>query len=134
MTILRLQFAGFIVKADHKTAGAKQLIEMSLCKKNYAKDGDEATFTWCRVCLWEPPAWMAPKLVKGAFVAGSGEMTLRSYAKKDGTNGVSCDVRCTSWDIECGTPKDERPTTQVSAPVAAAATGSPAASVDEPPF
>ena len=136
MTIMRLQFAGFIQKAEHKTAGAKSLVEMSICRKNYAKDGEEATFTWCKIVLWEPPSWMAPRLVKGAFIAGSGEMTLRSYAKSDGSKGVSCDVRCTSYDIECGTPRDAQTEPTPGMGQGRAPVSQPAAAIDDsaPPF
>lgn len=82
-------------------AGDKQILELSICKKNYAKAGDEATFTWVNVTVWQPPAWMATKAVKGAFVAGSGEFTLRTY-ESNGVKKQSADVRATSFDIEIG--------------------------------
>jgi len=97
--ILKLQFAGTVNKVEIKQAGTKQLAEISLCKKNYAKEGTEATFTWIRISLWEPKDFQLAKLVKGAFVAGSGEFSLRSY-EKDGVKHQSAECRCGSFDIE----------------------------------
>ena len=97
--ILKLQFAGIINKVEVKTVGGKTLAEISLCKKNYAKEGAEPTFTWLRVGLWEPKEWQVAKLVKGAFVAGSGDFSLRSY-EKDGVKHESAECRCTSFDVE----------------------------------
>ena len=103
MTIFRISFAGEIKKADHRTAGGKALVEFSLCKKNRTKQGEQESFTWIKVTLWEPADWMAAKLVKGAFVAGSGDMSTRSY-EKDGEKKTSIEVRCTGFDVEL--PRD----------------------------
>ena len=136
MTMLKLSFAGFITKAEHKQAGSKSLIELSICKKNRVKEGDPEAFTWIRVAVWECPEFLVPKLVKGAFVAGSGDMTLRSYVNKDGAKAVSCEVRCSGYDIESGVPKDGAPAQVAqSAPVPAAKLpGAASPTDDEPPF
>lgn len=99
MTILKAQFAGEIKKADHKEVGGKKLVEVSICKKNRGKQGDPDTFTWLKVAIWEPADFQVPKLVKGAFIAGSGDMTLRSYEGKDG-KASSLECRATSFDVE----------------------------------
>lgn len=99
MTSLHLQFAGHIKRADHKTIAGKQAVEIAICRKNYTKQGDEPTFTWVSALVWEPKEWQAPKLVKGAFVSGHGELTLRSY-EKDGQKQTRAEVRCSSFDIE----------------------------------
>ena len=132
MTVLRLTFAGEIKKAEHKTAGGKALVEISLCRKNYAKQGDPETFTWIKVKLWEPADFLAQKLVKGAFIAGSGELTSRSY-EKDGVKGQSLEVRCSGFDVEM--PRDGV-AGDVPAPQSAPRRPAPSAGDDDqsPPF
>ena len=107
MTIFKAQFAGEIKKADTKSIGGKTLVEVSICKKNRTKDGEPEAFTWLRIGIWEPAAFQLPKLVKGAFIAGSGDMTLRSYEGKDG-KASSLECRCTSFDVEVsdGSPRE----------------------------
>lgn len=100
MTILRIHFAGQIMKAEHKDAGGKPLCEVSVCKKHKGRNGAEDTYTWLRVSLWEPAEFQKPKLVKGAFIAGSGDLQLRSYTAKDGSKGSSLECRSTSFDVE----------------------------------
>lgn len=99
MTILRAQFAGEIKKAEHKEVAGKKLVELSICKKNRTKQGEPDAFTWLKVALWEPADFQIPKLVKGAFVAGSGDMLLRSYEGRDGKQS-SLECRCTSFELE----------------------------------
>lgn len=102
MTIYRLAFAGIIKKAEHRTAGDKQIVEVSICKKNKTKEGEDDSYTWIRITVWQPPDFMAPRLVKGSFIAGSGEMTTRSY-EKDGVKATAIEVRCQSFDVEVET-------------------------------
>jgi len=108
VTILRITFAGEIKKADHKEAGGKKLVEVSICKKNRAKAGGEDTFTWLRVAIWSPAEFQIAKLVKGAFIAGSGDMQLRSFDGKEGKQ-TSLECSCDSFGIEVsdGSPKQE---------------------------
>lgn len=109
MTIFRLNFAGEIKKADMKNVGGKALAELSVCKKNRTKEGEPDSYTWLRICLWEPAEFQRPKLVKGSFIAGSGELTLRSYEGKDGKQ-TSMECRCSSFDVEVsdGSAKNAR--------------------------
>ncbi len=88
---------------------------MSICKKNRTKENEKEAFTWIRCTIWEPADFQVAKLFKDAFIAGSGEMTLRSYTDKDGKDRVSCEVSCRSFDVE------------VAGPQAAAADAAPAA-------
>lgn len=105
MSLFRLIFAGQIKKAEHKDAGGKPIVEVSICRKNRTKEGQPDAFTWVRVTIWSPAAFQAPKLVKGAFIAGSGEMIARSY-EKDGVKGTSIEVSCQSFDIEVSDGND----------------------------
>jgi single-stranded DNA-binding protein len=104
MPNLRLQFSGEARKVEHKTIGGKAAVEIQLCKKNYAKQGDEPSFTWVRVMVWEPKEFQTFR--EGGFVAGSGEFTVRSYTDKDGNKKQSAEVRCTSFDIETPRPQE----------------------------
>lgn len=108
MTLLRLAFAGQIKKAEHKTAAGKTLVEVSVCRKNKTKDGEPEAWTWVRASIWEPAEFQIGKLAVGNFIAGSGEMVLRSYTDKSGAKGVSCEVSCRSFDIEVATTAEEK--------------------------
>ncbi len=139
MTILRMSFAGKAMKVESKMAGDKPLLEVSLCKKVKGRNGGEDTFTWIRATIWQPPEFMVAKLVKGCFVAGSGEFTSRSFDGKEGKQ-TAMEVRCTSFDIEVGESVggdgEAAPRPSV-APSRASGPSRPAAaplSDDEPPF
>lgn len=136
MTIFRLHFAGQIKKAEHRSAGGKQVAELSLCRKNRSRQGEPESFTWVRVTVWEPADFQVPGLVRGAFVAGSGEMTARSYAGKDG-KATAIEVACRSFDIAVCRPDDEAPSERAEAPKAPARptpVKEPAPFDSEPPF
>jgi single-stranded DNA-binding protein len=130
MTILRLAFAGVVKKAEHRTAAGKSLVEVSICKKNRTKQGEPDAFTWIRVTLWEPAEFQAPKLVKGSFIAGTGDLTARSYEGKDG-KAVSLEVSCRSFDVEVsdGAPAESAPAPRPTRPAQAAQS-----ETEEPPF
>lgn len=114
MTIIKCQFAGEIKKADIKDIGGKKLAELSICKKNNKK-GEPDSWLWCRVNLWEPADFQLPKLVKGAFVAGSGDANVRTYIDKDGRERFSLEVRSSSFDVEVS---DGSPRASGNSPVA----------------
>ncbi len=100
MAIMRMQFAAPITKVEHKDVAGTPLAEVSICKKNRAKEGQETTFSWLRISIWGAPAWMQGKLLKGAMIAGSGEYMLRSYVTADGEKRQSAEVNCQSFDVE----------------------------------
>ncbi len=135
MTLMRMIFAGHAKKVESKMAGDKPILEVSLCKKVSKAGVEPAVFTWIRVTIWQPPDWMTQRLVKGSFVAGSGEFTSRSFDGKDGKQ-TALEVRSTSFDIEVG---DAAPSDAVAAqqqrpaPVKPAPSGGGQGS-DSPPF
>lgn len=136
MSMLKLMFSGTIKKVEFRQAGDTPLVELSLCRKNYAKPGEDVHFTWIKATVFKPPEWMPAKLVKGAHVSGCGEFTLRSYVDKTGQKGVSAEVRCGSFDLDVA--GDESGAATAAVPVKAeprrpAATPS-AIDLDEPPF
>jgi hypothetical protein len=94
-----MMYAGHIKKVEHKQVGGKALVDLSLCKKQKGRNGAEDSFVWLRVSLWEPAAFMIPKLVKGAFISGSGEFSVRTY-DKDGVEKISMECRSGSFDVE----------------------------------
>ena len=137
MTAFRLSFSGEIKTVETKNFNGTQFAELSLCKKNYAKQGVDPTFTWVRVSIREPADFLVAKLVKGAFIAGSGEMSARTYQDKDGKGKTSIDIRCTGFDVDmprgdavadpsCD-PQDQQREQSMPRPA-------PAAADDEPPF
>ena len=135
MPNLRLQFSGEARKVEHKTIGGKSAVEIQLCKKNYAPAGQEASFTWVRITVWEPKEFQ--HFHEGGFVAGSGEFSTRSYVDKDGNKKQSTEVRCTSFDIETPRPAEgianaDRPVPTNPAPRRPAP--APADDTNSPPF
>jgi len=136
MTILRLTFAGQIRRSEAKNIAGKQVVEFSICKKNRGKQGDPDTFTWLRVTLWEPAAFQLPHLGKGSFVAGSGEMQLRSYRKQDGSTGHNLEISCRSFDVEPASAGHAAPQQPAAQPATDSASGPQPADLgdEEPPF
>lgn len=132
MPIARLTFAGEIKKSEHKIVGGKPLVEASICRKQKGRDGAEDTFMWLRIAIWSPAEFQTAKLVKGAFIAGSGELSTRAFTDKDGKNQVSLEVRCTSFDVEVigGEQRDDAP----PAPRRPAPASPKAGDDSEPPF
>ena len=101
MTIARLTFAGQIKRAEWRTVGDKQLCEVSICKKRRTKQGEEEAFDWYRINIWSPAEFQTPKLVKGNFIAGSGEFATSSYvSNKDQQKHTTLEVKCQSFDVE----------------------------------
>lgn len=137
MTTFRLAFSGEIKKAEHRNAGGKPLVEVSICKKNHTKQDEEPSFTWAKINLWQPAEFQTAKLVKGAFIAGTGELTLRSYVNKDGVKATAMEVRCTSFDVEVADGSANTTTTAPAARPVKAPAKAAAADYDDneaPPF
>jgi single-stranded DNA-binding protein len=141
MPTLRLQFSGECRNPQIKTIGNDQAVEFQVMRKNYAKQGEEATFTWVRVTVFKPQPWQIEQCQEGKFVAGSGEFTLRSYLDKDGQKRQSADVRCQSFDIDG--PRTNAPAGPIEHHAAkpydsqanrAADKPAPVSAGDEPPF
>jgi len=134
MSNFRLTFSGEIKKCREFSMGTKPAFDLQLMKKNYAPQGAEASFTWIKVLVVDPKDFQRAWLVEGGFIAGSGEMSLKSFVKKDETKGSSIEVRCSSFDIDApysgvdfktkADPAAAAPKRHVPAPV----------TDDEPPF
>lgn len=114
MTVMRMFVAGEIKRAELKNAGAKPLLEISLCRKHKGREGAEDTFSWVRATIWEPPQFMMDKAVKGAFFAGSGDYQLRSYDDKEGVKKYSAELRCSSFDCEISGGSGDKPMQEAS--------------------
>jgi len=107
--MMKMLFSGDIKKSETKSINGKTMIELSVCKKNKTKEGEEASFTWLRCQCWDCPEWLAPRLIKGVFVSGCGDFTLRSYVGKDGQKAISADVRCGGFDISVADDRAKQP-------------------------
>lgn len=142
MTTIHMHVSGYVMKAEHKQAGTKPIVELSFKKKHKGRNGQEDTFTWVRATVWEPADWQAPLLVKGAFVSVHGDVQLRSYVAKDGSKGASLELRAGSFDVEVHDPREAgaaagAPAQQMAASAAPAASPGkyvPPPLDDEPPF
>ena len=73
--------------------------------------GDKAVTNWINCSLWGKRAdSLAPYLMKGQGVAISGELSLRKYKSKDGTEGASMEVRVADVTL-IGSKEDRAPMT-----------------------
>ena len=73
--------------------------------------GDKAVTNWINCSLWGKRAdSLAPYLMKGQGVAISGELSLRKYKSKDGTEGASMEVRVADVTL-IGNKEDRAPMT-----------------------
>ena len=101
------QFTGNLGhSADQKFVGDQSLVVFSVAVKSGF--GEKAVTTWANCQMWgKRGESVLPYLKKGQLVGVSGEATLRSYEKKDGSNGVSLDVRVN--DVTLLGKADSRP-------------------------
>ena len=142
MTTLSLSFTGQIKgEVRSRDSGGKKAVEVSICKKNRKlREADEDSFTWAKISIWSPPDWMTEKLVTGAFIGGTGELTLRSYVDKDGNKKSNMEINCQSFGVEVadtGAPSERAARATASAPAPAPRRPAPAGGMDvdsEPPF
>ena len=73
--------------------------------------GDKAVTNWINCSLWGKRAdSLAPYLMKGQGVAISGELSLRKYKSKDGTEGDYMEVRVADVTL-IGNKEDRAPMT-----------------------
>ena len=118
MTQLRLTMSGIVKNIRHFNAGEHPAVEFSLCRKNRGKKDEEATFTWARGIVFDPPEFM--KIEKGTeLTAVNGEVTLRSYKDKEGNDKVSLDAKYSSFDVQLHGQKQgavENPTPAPTSP------------------
>ena len=101
------QFTGNLGQsADQKFVGDQSLVAFSVAVKSGF--GEKAVTTWVNCQMWgKRGESVLPYLKKGQLVGVSGEATLRTYEKKDGSNGVSLDVRVN--DVTLLGKADSRP-------------------------
>jgi single-stranded DNA-binding protein len=139
-------FSGEVRKPVVREYDGKNILSFQLMKKNYNKDKSaEVSYTWLNVTVFDAKPFQVAQFAEKAFVAGSGEFTLRSYADNDGSKRQSADVRCNSMDVdsayverEQGQPSERSvvdaamSAAKVRKPVDASACG--AGGNDEPPF
>ena len=93
-------FSGEIKKCREFNMGAKPAFELKLMKKNYAAQGAEQTWTWIKVIVVDPKDFQKNWLVEGGYIAGSGELSTKSFTNKDGVKLNEVEIRCTSYDID----------------------------------
>ena len=79
--------------------------------------GEKATTTWANCSLFGRRAEsLAPYLTKGQQVAVSGEVNLRVYTTKEGTERQSLDVRVASLDLIGGKSERQEPPAKTDHP------------------
>lgn len=133
-------FSGHIRTVKAKTVGKEPAIEVSLCRKNRSKDGEEPKFTWLNVLVYKPAPWQIDQLKEGKFISGSGEFTMRSYEDKNGAHRQAGEVWCSSFDIDGPKPEEAgamtapAPRRDAGPAPTPAQTSASAALGDEPPF
>jgi len=78
--------------------------------------GDKATTTWLNCNLWGKRAEiLAPMLLKGTQIGVTGEISLRPYKAKDGTEKSS--LECRVGDVTLLGGKSDKPAGAGSAPL-----------------
>lgn len=91
------------------TQSGDTICEFSVASSRRAKGGKDET-TWVKCSLWGKRGQaLSQYLTKGARVAVVGELSVREYAKKDGTKGVSIEVRASDIDLMGGGTRAEKP-------------------------
>lgn len=100
MTRFKLQFSGEIKKSREFNMGAKPAFELQLMKKNYTPQGAEPSWTWIKVMVVDPKDFQEDWFTEGKFIAGSGELSLKSYINKELVKQQSIEIRCSSYDID----------------------------------
>lgn len=84
--------------AETKTTGSgKQVTEFSVAVGR--KEKDQKVTDWYKVTAWQLPDWKRDLLLKGALVLAIGELQLRTYEKRDGTQGSSVEVNARTVQV-----------------------------------
>lgn len=97
--------------AETKFVGESSVTEFNVAVKSGY--GNKATTTWAKCAMWgDRGEKVAEFLKKGQLVGITGELTLREYTKKDGTNGASLEVRVS--DMTLLGKKDDAPAQEPS--------------------
>jgi single-strand DNA-binding protein len=78
--------------AEVKSVGSQTVVEFSIGVSPWKKDGGETL--WLRCSWWgDRAAKVSGYLRKGDPLFVSGELSVRTYEKRDGTAGASVDLR-----------------------------------------
>jgi single-strand DNA-binding protein len=84
--------------AETKFVGESSVTEFNVAVKSGY--GNKASTTWAKCAMWgDRGEKVAEFLKKGQLVGITGELALREYTKKDGTNGASLEVRVTDMTL-----------------------------------
>ncbi len=90
--------------AETKTAGSGTVTEFNVASSTKVK-GEDVT-TWVRCALWNKRGEaLAKYLLKGKTVAVSGSVKLRTFTKKDGSQGTSLEMDVSDVKL-CGGKSD----------------------------
>lgn len=114
-----ISFVGRVGRdAELKTVGSTTVCEFSLA--NDQGFGDKKTTIWFKCHYWGKGGEAVSKYIqKGKQAWVSGELTLREYQGKDGTNKTSLEVRVDKIDLvggKAGGQEQEQAPVQQSAP------------------
>ena len=105
MTVAKLTIIGQIKGVKYRSAGETPVCELSVCKKRYAKQGEEPSYDWFRVNIWgKLPEFMAKKMAKDNFIGAVGQFGTRDWTDKDGNKKTQMEVKCQSFDVEVDGP------------------------------
>lgn len=91
------------------TVNGKSVINFSVAHTEKFKDAQgnqKDKTTWVECAYWTDRTAVAPYLKKGTLVYAEGSPEVRSYAKNDGTPGVSLTIRVSSVQLLGGTQRE----------------------------
>lgn len=88
------------------TQGGDKVVSLRVA--NDVGFGERKTTQWVECSIWGKRAEsLAPHLTKGKQVVISGEVTLREFQKRDGTQGAGLSVRVAEIDFTGGGQRDD---------------------------
>lgn len=91
-----------------KDVGNTRLLEVS-CAVNTGYNSNKKT-TWYKLKVWGTRAdTLAPMLLKGTAVAGSGELSTSEWDGSDGKHHTDIEVNCNVLNVTSSRKKDEQP-------------------------
>lgn len=90
-----------------KDVGNTRLLEVS-CAVNTGYGNNKKT-TWYKLKIWGTRAdTLAPMLLKGTAVAGSGELSTSEWDGNDGKHHTDIEVNCNVLNVTSSKKKDEQ--------------------------
>jgi single-strand DNA-binding protein len=104
--MLKMQVIGHLGKdAEAKEYNGKSVINFNIAHTE--KFNGQTKTTWIEAAYWTERTGIAPYLKKGIQVYVEGQPEVKTYQKKDGTNGVSLALRVGQVQLLSSGPQNQ---------------------------